>query len=74
MSKRARYSGPYADGVWVDLTRHVDGGGEVHVKQGGLLPTETTDGRAIPASLRDELLQRDDWSPQEQSTSTGKKE
>ena len=66
--KRAKYVGPHAEGVWVDLNKHIDKGGHVHVKQGGLLPTETDDGRAIPAALRDELLGRDDWTAQEQST------
>ena len=44
---------PYKDGDMVP----------VHVKHGGELPNELPDGRKVPASFRDSLLeQKDNWT------------
>ena len=65
--KRAVYRGP--SGTGVDLTLELDNGEfrSVHVDQGAQLPTEV-DGQPIKASVRDSLLQQDDWSEVRQAT------
>lgn len=65
MSKRARYNGPFVDGVIVDDPYS---GHREHVKKGGLLSDDA------PASLRDELLKnQDDWSEVSQPSSSDSK-
>jgi hypothetical protein len=65
VSKRARYDGPYTA---VDV--HLPDGEIVTVERGHQLPAE------VPATVRDELLARPDWSEVQQSapSSTAKKE
>lgn len=57
MPTRARYDGPYEE-VRVAVANQGDVYAEkyVTVKRGGLLPTETDDGTAVPASVRDDLV------------------
>lgn len=57
MPARARYDGPYPE-VRVAVANQGDVYAEkyVLVKRGGLLPTETEDGTAVPASVRDDLI------------------
>ena len=75
MSKRARYDGPYEE-VRIAVLNQGDVYAEkfVTVKKGGLVPLETEDGESVPASVRDDLLSRDDFSEVQQadSKSTGK--
>ncbi len=63
MTKRARYDGPY-DEVRIAVLNQGDVYAEkfVTVKKGGLVPLETDDGEAVPASVRDDLLSREDFS------------
>jgi hypothetical protein len=68
MSKRARYDGPYEE-VRIAVLNQGDVYAEkfVTVKQGGLVPLETDDGEAVPASVRDDLLSREDFSEVQQA-------
>lgn len=64
MSKRARYDGAHeAVDVHYPPDAPIDQQESVTVKRGGLLPDE------VPAKVRDELLQREDWSEVNQATS-----
>lgn len=78
MPTRARYDGPYEE-VRVAVANQGDVYAEkyVTVKRGGLLPTETDDGTAVPASVRDDLIKnRDDFTEvaqAEQKTTDDKK-
>ena len=59
MSKRARFDGPH-DAVHIfhpETNEHLD-----TVQRGGLLSAD------VPAAIRDELLQRDNWSEVQQAT------
>lgn len=70
MTKRARWDGPHT--VEVRLTD----GRVATLEPSHLLPTEI-DGEPVPASVRDDLLSREDWSEVDQSstsTATKKKE
>ena len=67
MSKRAQYNGAFLDGVVVNIAAPGEPDNLVHVPQGGLLPEDA------PASVRDELLAREDWS-ERKSPSSPKKE
>jgi hypothetical protein len=63
MSRRARYDGP---STAVEV--YLPDGRVVEVERGHLLPTEV-EGEAVPAAVRDELLERADWSEVDQSSS-----
>ena len=56
MSKKARYDGPHPAVIVEVLPRVTD-----EVEQGHQLPTEV-DGENVPASVRDGLLETNDWS------------
>lgn len=66
MSKRARYDGGYADGVFVE-DQYQEGAPVYHVKQSGLLPQDAS------AKLRDELLAGEDWTDVQQATGSDTK-
>lgn len=68
MTKRARYDGPYEE-VRIAVANQGDVYAEkfVTVKQGGLVPLETDDGEAVAASVRDDLLSREDFSEVQQA-------
>lgn len=73
-TKRAKYVGPYEE-VFVELnSADVYDTRSVTVKNGGLLPLEDENGEPVPASLRDELLQRDDWSEYKQADQKSKED
>lgn len=73
-TKRARYDGPYEE-VFVELnSADVYDTRAVVVKRGGLLPLEDESGEPIPASLRDELLDREDWSEVKQADHKAKED
>lgn len=57
MTKRARWDGPYA--IKVELP---DGSFTDVIEPGQLLPLEAPSGDSIPVAIRDEMLQRSDWS------------
>lgn len=70
MSKRARYDGPF-DEVRVAVLNQGDPYREklVTVKRGHLLPEQTDDGEAVPASVRDDLIDNHpDFSEVKQTT------
>ena len=68
--KRARYDGPHQDGVLVfDPEAAVHAAPIDHVKPGALLSQD------VPARIRDELLEREDWTEVQHATgatATGK--
>jgi hypothetical protein len=67
--KRARYDG-HAEEVRVAVLNQGDVYKEkfVKVKRGGLLPTETDAGEAVPASVRDDLIKNNpDFSEVDQA-------
>lgn len=67
MPDRARYDGPH-DAVEVSLPN----GRSIIVENGHLFPTEDDAGEAIPAAVRDSLLEQSTWSRVSQSTTTKK--
>lgn len=69
MSKRAKYTGPHVE-VGVEIGEN----NVVVVERDHLLPNEDARGEPIPASIRDELLERADWSEVDQSTAKKKED
>lgn len=70
MSRKAKYVGGHRPGV--EVTVHDEQGVPhiVTVEHNHELPEETDDGFAIPASVRDGLLeQKDEWSEVKRDTS-----
>ena len=61
MSKRARYDGP-SEVLVFDPEANIYAGPIDRVKPGGLLSAD------VPARIRDELLEREDWSEVKQAT------
>lgn len=67
MTKRARWNGPHAINVFAGDDVYQTDPIALNLEPGQLLPTETVGGNPVPASVRDELLGRDDWSEVDQA-------
>lgn len=61
MSKRARYDGAHEEVLVFDSEASIYAPPVDTVKRGGLLSAD------VPARIRDELLDRDDWTAVEQA-------
>jgi hypothetical protein len=74
--KRARYVGGSMTGVDIVIPFKDGDNVSVHVSHGGELPTELPDGRKVPASFRNSLLEQgDNWTEVNRATgaeATGK--
>ena len=74
MTKRARYDGPSPINVFAPEDTYLVDPIAIDLQPGQLLPTETVNGNAVPASIRDDLLKRDDWSEVDQADQSKKKD